>query len=378
MKEKSRRYAAGVLCILCVLYIAACSKETGGQGTPAPAPTYASDLTLTSAPTQGWTLTPTPVKKPTGTPVPTPATANLAELVTGTAWELGNLQGNLFSNGWICESDGELYYRDYNNEGFLCRAKPDGTGKRVLSEDFPSDIQVVGDWVYYIDNNLSHEMHNHIKKIRKDGGEAEVIGEDAVAYMLVSEDWIFYNAGSYIAKMRPDGSERTVLCEIKENAGGVEYAWLSIYGDCLFCEDVLGGQKLYAVKTDGSGQHLIEQNVTYPVVHGDSLYYLRMSGGVQVFSFLTGEGEFIKEREMSRSVLYKGKLYFSHAKGIFCIGEDGKEEQIYSYIPGKRKDMDFLWAACGRIYFVDYADENAKEATLQYFELETGKTGIIQ
>lgn len=375
MKKKSRRYAAGVLCILCVLYIAACSKETGGQGTPTPVLTHAADLTQTSSPTQGGTLTPTPVKKPTGTPVPTPATADLAELVTGTAWELGNLQGNLFSEGWFCESDGELYYRDYNNEGFLCRAKPDGTGKQVLSEDIPRGIQVMGDWVYY---NVYDGTGNYIKRIRKDGGEAELIGEDAVAYMLVAEDWIFYNAGSYIAKMRPDGSERTVLCEIQENTGGVEYAWLSIYGDCLFCEDVLGGQKLYAVKTDGSGQHLVDQDVMYPVVHGSSLYYLKRSGGLQVFSFLTGEGKSMKEMSMSRSVLYKGRLYFNNAKGIFCIGEDGKEKQIYSYMPEKRPEEDLFWAACDRIYFIDYTDKNAKEETLQYFELETGKTGIVQ
>ncbi len=375
MEKKSRRYAAGVLCIFCVFCMAACSKETGGQGTPTPAPTHTTELTPTSVPTQGGTLTPTPVKKPTGTPVPTPATGNLAELVTGTAWELGNLQGNLLSEGWLCESDGELYYSDYNNEGFLCRAKPDGTGKQVLSEEIPSNIQVMGDWVYY---SAYDGTINRIKRIRKDGGEAEVIGGDAVAYMLVTEDWIFYNAGDYIAKMRPDGSERTVLCEMQENAGGVEYAWLSIYGDCLFCEDVLGGQKLYAVKTDGSGQHLVEQDVIYPVVHGDSLYYLKRSGGVQVFSFPTGEGKFMKGMEMSRSVFYNGKLYFNHAKGIFCIGEDGKEEQIHSYIPEKRSDVDLLWAACGRIYFVNYADKDAAELTLQYFELETGKTGIVR
>lgn len=366
MKKKSKVYAAGLLCIFC---IAACSRETEKQGTPTPAPTQPADLTPASVPT------PTPVKKPTGTPVPTPATANLTDLVTGTAWELGNLQGNLFNEGWICESDGELYYRDYNNEGFLCRAKPDGTGKQVLSEDIPRGIQVMGDWVYY--STYDGTVYR-IKRIRKDGGEAELVGEDGASYMLVTEDWIFYNVGAYIAKMRLDGSERTVLCEAKENTGGVEYAWLSIYGDCLFSEDVLGGQKLYAVKTDGSGQHLVEQDVIYPVVHEDALYYVKKAGGVQVFSFPAGEGKFMKEMQMSRSVFYKGKLYFNHGKGIFCIGEDGEKKQICSYLPKKFPERDLFWAACDRIYFLNYADEDAEEVTLQYFELETGKTGIVR
>lgn len=86
----------------------------------------------------------------------------------------------------------------------------------------------------------------------------------------------------------------------------------------------------------------------------------------------------MKEMQMGRSVFYKGKLYFNRSKGIFCIGEDGEEKQICSYLPKKIPERDLFWAACDRIYFLNYEDEDAEEVTLQYLELETGKTGIVR
>ena len=145
MRKNSLIYALGVMCLIC---LGACAKPPAEQ--PGVTQALGSETDGTDSISEEKTVgaaTETPTKK-----VAAPDYFDVTEVVNGEEWELGNSQGNLLNDGWVCESEGKLYYRDYNHNNFLCRMNADGSGKQLLAEEIPAGIQVVEDWVYFIDD----------------------------------------------------------------------------------------------------------------------------------------------------------------------------------------------------------------------------------
>ncbi len=300
--------------------------------------------------------------------------SDVSAVVNGAVCKLGNLQGNLLNEGWICENNGKLYYRDYNNNSFLCELDLKSLDKRVLIEDVARAIQVVGDWVYYIDDNKNGELQGRIKKVRKDGSEVVVIGEDKAGYMLVTDEWIYY-CSEDIMKIRLDGSGRTL---VQEYEGDGEFAWLSIYGDCLFTEDVISGKKAYAIKLDGSGQYLLEENILFPVINGEKLWFQNNTGEMAEISFSTGKKRVWEGTHGMRSVRYKDVLYFHNIEGIFALSEDdGELKTIYPNESAHKHFIELFWVAADKIFFCDYLTEEDMTVTFQYIDLVTGEQGIV-
>ena len=300
--------------------------------------------------------------------------ANVTEVVTGEAWELGNLQGNLLNGGWVCENDGMVYYRDCNHDSFLCKINPDGSGKQILAEEIPRAIQVVGDWVYFIDDEADGAQRGRMKRVSKNDGEVTVIGEDKAGYMLVTEKEIFYTSID-IKKMNLDGS---ACCVVQEFMGQAEYAWLSIFGDCVFTADVFSGKKMYAVKRDSSGQYLLDEGALYPTVNGDALWYAGKKGALTKLSLTTGEKKVWDGTYAMRSVQYKDKVYYHDLDDIYAIGEaDMEPVKLYPKDSARRHFIELFWVAADRIYFCDYMTDEDITTTFQYMDLTTGEVGIV-
>ena len=92
----------------------------------------------------------------------------------GTA---GNMAYNTTYHGGTIAKQGDwLYYSFFNSTHYtgLCKVKTDGTGKTVLADVYGARyINVVGDWVYYIDCGTSI-YGNKVVRIKTDGTEKEV------------------------------------------------------------------------------------------------------------------------------------------------------------------------------------------------------------
>lgn len=369
MKRKKIVYVFG---IICMGMLTACGKPNEEDGIVTPGITNGAELS-------GDSIEQDISKVLDVTKAPTNAgkkeeVASVVDIVKGEAWELGNLQGNLLNEGWVCESEETLYYRDYNHDNFLCKMNLDGSGKQVLAEEVPRAIQVIGEWVYFIDDDKEGQLYKRIKRVSKEGGEVTVIGEEKVGYCIVTEDGIFYSTKD-IKRMNLDGSGRECVYEY---AGDGEYAWLSVFGDCIFTGDVLSGKKIYAIKMDGSGQYLLEKGGLFPTVNGDFLWFSGENGEVTKLSLVTGEKKEWNGTYGMRSVQYNDTVYYHSSGAIYAIEEGEKTvEELYPKDPEGKHFIELFWVAADKIYFCDYLNEEDTTVTFQYLDLMTGEVGIV-
>lgn len=299
----------------------------------------------------------------------------IQKFIQGSAWELGNSQGNLLALGYVCENDGRIYYQDVNHEKYLCVMKLDGTEKTTLTEDIPRAIQVVGEYVYYINGDKNSTTYNRIKRVRKDGSDATLLGKSIVGSMLVTEKGIYYTGTDYIARMELDGSKEDIIFSQEGNG---DFGWLGIYGDCIITGGVLNDVNLAAVKIDSGEKATLYQNYMFPQIEGDTLYCTGASGTITAISILTGEEKSWENAYGSRSVVVDGKLYYTNGRQI-CVIEEGKEEVDVLYpvnetISANR--IELYGAVNGCIFFSEI-EEGETAPVFKYINLETMVIAIV-
>ena len=149
---------------------------------------------------------------------------------------VGNTSGNILNGGMITRQ-GEWVYYNYNG---ISKMKVDGTGKVNLSYAKATEINVVGDWIYYLDT--SNNLRN-IYKLKTDGSEK--IDLKISAYDVnVFGDWIYYFKIGDIYKAKIDGTNETIVFDSSMMASD-----LYIVGDWVYFREALD---IYKVKMDGS------------------------------------------------------------------------------------------------------------------------------
>lgn len=178
----------------------------------------------------------------------------------------GNTQGNISNFGFVAQQGDWIYY----NNNTLYKIKTDGTGKTEVSKDVPTFINVVGDWIYYIE---SLSGTNKMYKVKSDGTERTKLSDDISLYMVVAWDWIYYmNASDQgkLYKMKTDGTSKTKLnneitLDINVSGGWVYY--ITQVGS--------GASEVHKVRTDGTGLTMIygASNMAFLNVSGDYLYF---------------------------------------------------------------------------------------------------------
>ncbi len=65
----------------------------------------------------------------------------------------GNTAGNLYNAGLFCESDGEVFFSNTNDNGRLYAMNIDGSNIHKLSNDTAMYINADKNYVYYVRNN---------------------------------------------------------------------------------------------------------------------------------------------------------------------------------------------------------------------------------
>ncbi len=174
---------------------------------------------------------------------------------------LGNTPGNHANGGFLCESDGWLYYADYNNGGYLCRKKLDGTEKQILVEEKCGNINVLNGFIYY-----QRQQGKYIlKRCTLEGKDVIELTDVGIWDYVLSEDTIYYST-DFLQRMDLDGNN---IHQLTENG---EFSKLDLYGDYIFCTDYTT-LSILAVKNDGSEKVLVKENAKGYDVIGDYLYY---------------------------------------------------------------------------------------------------------
>ncbi|WP_164219045.1 DUF6612 family protein [Virgibacillus sp. YIM 98842] len=100
----------------------------------------------------------------------------------------GNSSANLMNGGnWA--TDGEWIYFSLNGEG-LIKQKPDGSERQQLLENDVSHINVMDEWLFFIDRN----QENKVYKMKTDGSERKQITDTFTENLVVVDDWIYFTA----------------------------------------------------------------------------------------------------------------------------------------------------------------------------------------
>jgi len=158
---------------------------------------------------------------------------------------IGNTNSNLIGgsniaadNEWLYYSPNQLYYDvGYTGEYFY-RMKHDSSEATLLSDINASDINLYGEWTYFIGNNaMQSDLFGYFEsqgifKMRKDGNElTTILQEKDVRSLIIVDEWLYFlNSSGQLYKMEPDGSGITLLDEREEyNALQYDNGYLYYY-----------------------------------------------------------------------------------------------------------------------------------------------------
>jgi hypothetical protein len=279
--------------------------------------------------------------------------------------ERGNTSGNIQNNGIAAEKDGWVYYA--NQEG-LNRSRADGTSNTLLSrKDYMNVgyINVVGDWVYYIDINVDHvnmTCNSVLYRIRTDGTEKARLTDRHCEYLNVVGDWVYFTTYSSaelhpekmfefgIYQIRTDGAEETLIQY--GNCTGV-----NVEGDWIY---YIHNGDLYRIRTDGTGivQLSYDSRISSYFVSGNLVYFSDFFEDNSIFKMNTdGTGRIKLSGEYSAFLnIYNDWVYYSDFQfindefdsGIYKMREDGTGKTLVCYAKALSLNI-----AGGSIYCID-------------------------
>lgn len=158
-----------------------------------------------------------------------------------------------------------MYYIIYGGSGGIYKIRTDGTMRTNLEGSSMRGIVVLGDWIYY-------HGPSYFYKIRTDGSAKTKIGNFSPVNINIVNDWIYYisRITEAICKIRIDGSGATSII----SGGNVGDGTLNVAGDWMYYRGVRGEDAgIFRMKTDGSDQQHIRGNCNNIIVIGDWVYF---------------------------------------------------------------------------------------------------------
>ena len=191
---------------------------------------------------------------------------------------------------YITLSGEDIYYSNHSDGGKLYRVRKDGSdakqnhGNPVMIdyEEYNGEvgevayINIEGDWIYYI----NHSDGNKPYVINKEGTYRGKLSDEYATSLQVSGDWVYYCSGNgVISKVKKDGTGSVV--PIKGTASEINKGfYINVLDEWLYYSNYEDGNKLYKIKTDGSGEKekLSEDSVGYINIVAGYIYYNTTKG----------------------------------------------------------------------------------------------------
>jgi len=204
-----------------------------------------------------------------------------------TTSEIDNTNRNLVNMGIAAREGDWIYYvdGDFTNEDFgLYKVRADGSQRTRISDDAAFNINVVGEWIYYINHTYVIEDPitydgGYIYKIRTNGDDRTRVSDDIIQgwpenTISVVDGWIYYSISEDgIYKIRTDGSDRTKLSNEEGTMSiNVVEDWI-YYVSYRVNEQPHVLADIYKIRTDGSNRTRVSDDYTFKInVVGDWIY----------------------------------------------------------------------------------------------------------
>lgn len=210
---------------------------------------------------------------------------------------MGNTPANLvYSTGYFAEDDENLYYITYNSSMQPCNLIKESKStkdKTILTDAAYCDLNVVGDYIYFINTD------GYPCRMTKDGKTTDILLETQTNYICVVNDSMYYLKADYD---NPKGFTEEE-CEILASQGQIDtfirlhklnldtkedtlvstenITTCSIFGDRIYyltsndVEDTWAMSNLKSMNMNGKDiKTIIDTPVTSFFLRGDSLYYV--------------------------------------------------------------------------------------------------------
>ena len=206
---------------------------------------------------------PSPSQNPSSSPEPAAADV------------YGNTAGNLILDGMLCRQGDWIYYPNASDGFKLYKMRLDGTEKQKITDETASCINVIGDWIYYMNGFSSDPTNNSLCKIRTDGTGRSELCDHVYNDIIVVNEWIYYTSfvDMCIYKIKTDGTDKTKLSDDADfpTCVNVKDGW-------VYYSNFSDNRCIYKMRTDGSERTKINnEQSTYLIVDGDWIYYLSYS-----------------------------------------------------------------------------------------------------
>jgi len=220
--------------------------------------------------------------------------ANTAQAGEGRGNSAGNIHagGNVAMQGdWIYFVNTQLnlesrrhFDPDHVQLNGIFRMRQDGSGLEQITYRVAHSINVVGDWVYFLDRgHVSGLFALGISRVRTDGSAledivtAQTLGRNnlAIESMLIADGAIFYlNMGrANIYRVNFDGTGNTRVSNASVRHFDIQDGW-------IFYTDNVAGGHIYRMRTDGSEVSRVrEGRSSFIALDGEWVYFLNDDEG---------------------------------------------------------------------------------------------------
>jgi len=196
---------------------------------------------------------------PKAAPVSIPPAASQKDTVINT---IGNTGGNIINKGLAAQQGKWVYF---NCDG-LCTAMLDmKTGWKKLTDGYPENINVIGDWIYFTEGNILY-------KIKTDGTDKSQITDSRINYLTATSQYLFYlDFQENFFRINLDGSNETKLCDDLCQSFYIDNDWI-YFG--TYNTQVRNQLETFKMKLDGSNISKVQKDILYTfLVNTDILYY---------------------------------------------------------------------------------------------------------
>ncbi|MUG73112.1 DUF5050 domain-containing protein [Paenibacillus validus] len=273
---------------------------------------------------------------------------------------------NLANGGQLAVQGDWLYMnpaQQYSGPNQLVKKRMDGSGEVKLADDNARYIQLADDWIYYTSSSPDMKQMDGILKIKPDGSQRTVISAAPTNRMWVAGERIYYTrlafkamegvtGGGYysatgIHSMNKDGTDDTELV-----GGSGEFDFF-IHDDRIYFlmqESETGPSNLYVMSTDGTQRTKLAEGVSRLSVLDGWLFYVK--NGMQLNKLsLDGKVDIplLTSDQLISGLHYRqGWLYFIH--GSFGIMGSASIEKMR--IDGTERSS-LVHARATSLYLVD-------------------------
>ena len=221
---------------------------------------------------------------------------------------IGNSSGNLNNGGYFCESDGVIYFSNFNDNHYLYRMDTNGQNVARIMDVPVSYINAGGDYLYFYYD---------------DQGEAKFMGV----------------AGNMRGVYRLDKTGKDSLTCLERSTSGI----VNLIGNTVYYQhyDNNDGMTLYYTSLDGKDKGMALEEIVNPacVVYGN-IYYPSTLDNFYLYSLTPGatHGTLHLNQMMYNPTLAGGYIYFMNVEDDYKLYRYDFSEGIITKITSERVD----------------------------------------